>query len=59
MSTRSILRPTTSSTGTNVRRRRRLGGRLYHGETAIDFYGQRWWGLALLGGCSSSSRSCR
>ena len=22
-------------------------GRLYHGETAIDFYGRRWWGLSL------------
>lgn len=31
----------------NVRQRRGLGGRLYHGETAIDFYGRRWWGLAL------------
>jgi preprotein translocase subunit SecF len=30
-----------------VRQRRGLGGRLYHGETAIDFYGRRWWGLAL------------
>ena len=27
--------------------RRGLGGRLYHGETAIDFYGRRWWGLGL------------
>lgn len=31
----------------NVRPRRGLGGRLYHGETAIDFYGRRWWGLSL------------
>ncbi|HEY0521391.1 MAG TPA: hypothetical protein VGC84_18010, partial [Ilumatobacteraceae bacterium] len=31
----------------NVRQRRGVGGRLYHGETAIDFYGRRWWGLAL------------
>jgi preprotein translocase subunit SecF len=31
----------------DVRQRRGLGGRLYHGETAIDFYGRRWWGLAL------------
>ena len=22
-------------------------GRLYHGETAIDFHGRRWWGLGL------------
>ena len=22
-------------------------GRLYHGETSIDFYGKRWWGLGL------------
>ena len=22
-------------------------GRLYHGETAIDFYGRRWWGLGV------------
>ena len=27
-------------------RRGRLG-RLYHGETGIDFYGRRWWGLGL------------
>jgi len=27
--------------------RRGLGGRLYHGETAIDFYGRRWWGLVF------------
>jgi preprotein translocase subunit SecF len=33
----------------NVHRRRGLGGRLYHGETAVDFYGRRWWGLALSG----------
>ena len=31
----------------NVRPRRGLGGRLYHGETAIDFYGRRWWGLGF------------
>jgi preprotein translocase subunit SecF len=33
----------------NVHQRRSLGGRLYHGETAIDFYGKRWWGLGLSG----------
>jgi preprotein translocase subunit SecF len=27
--------------------RRGPGGRLYHGETAIDFYGRKWWGLSL------------
>ncbi len=27
--------------------RRGRFGRLYHGETAIDFYGRRWWGLGL------------
>jgi preprotein translocase subunit SecF len=32
-----------------VHQRRGRGGRLYHGETAIDFYGRRWWGLALSG----------
>ena len=31
----------------NVRPRRGLGGRLYHGETSIDFYGKRWWGLGF------------
>jgi preprotein translocase subunit SecF len=31
----------------HVRERRGAGGRLYHGETAIDFYGRRWWGIAL------------
>jgi preprotein translocase subunit SecF len=25
--------------------RRKALGRLYHGETAIDFYGRRWWGI--------------
>ncbi|MCU1367722.1 MAG: Protein-export rane protein SecF [Ilumatobacteraceae bacterium] len=25
--------------------RRGAGGRLYHGETSIDFYGRRWWSL--------------
>jgi preprotein translocase subunit SecF len=33
----------------NVRQRRGVGGRLYHGETAIDFYGRRWWGLGVSG----------
>ena len=33
----------------NVRARRGVGGRLYHGETAIDFYGRRWWGLGFSG----------
>jgi preprotein translocase subunit SecF len=27
--------------------RRGLGGRLYHGETSIDFYGRRWIGLGI------------
>ncbi|MDP2291916.1 MAG: protein translocase subunit SecF [Actinomycetota bacterium] len=27
--------------------RRGPGGRLYHGETSIDFYGRRWWGFGL------------
>ncbi len=30
-----------------IQQRRGLGGRLYHGETSIDFYGRRWWGLAF------------
>src|SRR6187200_1625073 len=29
--------------------RRSVMGRLYHGETSIDFYGRRWWGLGLSG----------
>ncbi len=29
--------------------RRGPGGRLYHGETAIDFYGRRWIGLGISG----------
>ncbi len=33
--------------GDLIRERRGVGGRLYHGETAIDFYGRRWWGLCL------------
>ncbi|MEP7202170.1 MAG: protein translocase subunit SecF [Ilumatobacteraceae bacterium] len=32
-----------------IHQRRNLRGRLYHGETAVDFYGRRWWGLALSG----------
>lgn len=32
---------------TYTRSRRGPLGRLYHGETAIDFYGRRWWGLGL------------
>ena len=31
----------------NIRPRRGIGGRLYHGETAIDFFGRRWWGLII------------
>lgn len=30
-----------------VRERRGAAGRLYHGETAVDFYGRRWWGLII------------
>jgi len=30
-----------------IHQRRNLRGRLYHGETAIDFYGRRWWGIAV------------
>jgi preprotein translocase subunit SecF len=30
-----------------ISKRRGLGGRLYHGETSIDFFGRRWWGLAF------------
>ena len=33
--------------GDLVRERRGRGGRLYHGETAVDFYGRRWWGLTV------------
>jgi preprotein translocase subunit SecF len=38
----------TPSTGDRlVANRRGPGGRLYHGETSIDFYGRRWWGLGF------------
>jgi len=30
-----------------TQQRRNPFGRLYHGETAIDFYGRRWWGIGL------------
>ena len=30
-----------------VRQRRGPGGRLYHGETSIDFYGRPLWGLGI------------
>ena len=33
----------------SVHQRRNLRGRLYHGETAIDFYSRRWWGLIFSG----------
>jgi preprotein translocase subunit SecF len=39
--------PTTTSLTVHQRRGRR--GRLYHGETAIDFYGRRWWGIIFSG----------
>jgi preprotein translocase subunit SecF len=29
--------------------RRSAAGRLYHGETSIDFWGRRWWGLIASG----------
>ena len=29
--------------------RRSVWGRLYHGETRIDFMGRKWWGLGLSG----------
>lgn len=32
-----------------VHHRRNVWGRLYHGETAIDFYGRRMWGLIVSG----------
>jgi len=32
-----------------VRHRRGPFGRLYHGETSIDFYGRRWWSLIFSG----------
>ena len=31
------------------RPRRSVWGRLYHGETSIDFVGRKWWGLAISG----------
>ncbi len=31
------------------RERRGVFGRLYHGETAIDFYAMRWWGIVFSG----------
>ena len=38
--------PAASDAGQPVSRRG-VFGRLYHGETSIDFYGRRWWGLGL------------
>ncbi len=29
--------------------RRNVWGRLYHGETRIDFMGRKWWGLSISG----------
>jgi preprotein translocase subunit SecF len=39
--------PAARADGRLVAHRRGPFGRLYHGETAIDFYGRRWWGLGL------------
>ena len=36
-----------SDEGGLTHERRGRFGRLYHGETAIDFYGRRWWGLGI------------
>jgi protein-export membrane protein SecD/preprotein translocase SecF subunit len=45
------IEATTGATGVSVDKlssgRRGVFGRLYHGETAIDFYGRRWWGLTV------------
>jgi protein-export membrane protein SecD/preprotein translocase SecF subunit len=45
------IEATTGATGVSVDKlhsdRRGVFGRLYHGETAIDFYGRRWWGLTI------------
>ena len=38
--------PTGVIAGTD-RVRRNVWGRLYHGETSIDFYGRKWWGLGI------------
>jgi len=38
---------TTTDVAPHIHQRRGLGGRLYHGETSIDFYGRRWWGIAV------------
>lgn len=39
--------PATPDNGRLVANRRGVFGRLYHGETSIDFYGRRWWGLGF------------
>ena len=39
----------TPETGVVIRERRGPFGRLYHGETSIDFYGRRWIGLGVSG----------
>ena len=38
--------PSTAATRTS---RRNVWGRLYHGETRVDFMGRKWWGLGLSG----------
>ena len=37
------------TSGSPVHVRRNVWGRLYHGETAVDFYGRRKWGLVASG----------
>ena len=38
---------TTTTVPSLARQRRGLFGRLYHGETSIDFFGKRWWGFVF------------
>ena len=43
----AIDAPATPDIGRLIAHRRGPFGRLYHGETSIDFYGRRWWGLGF------------
>jgi preprotein translocase subunit SecF len=38
---------TAVATPPEVRPRRSVWGRLYHGETSIDFVGRKWWGIGI------------
>jgi len=45
--TKEVLDGVPSTVPAVTRERRGLFGRLYHGETSVDFFGKRWWGFGF------------